>query len=197
MNKDKLKEILMSDKPSKLIRANEEELFHYIVELGLCKGFNQNNPWHTYDVYEHTLHVVDNVANEYILRLAALFHDLGKPYTYVEDDKGIGHFPEHYLYSRAIFYKHAFQENYDEYIRETVASLVYYHDINLDNINTSDLSTMLQSLDRKSAERLFELKRADLLAQNPIYHESKLLDYDRQEKNILEKYRDLKLGRHM
>ena len=50
-----LESILVSDEVSSLIRENEEGLFSFIPELGLCKGFNQNNEWHIYDVYDHTL----------------------------------------------------------------------------------------------------------------------------------------------
>ena len=84
--------ILLSEKPSILIKQNEEDIFKLIPELKRCKGFNQNNPWHPYDVYEHILHVVDNVDNDLILRLIALFHDIGKPEVYKEDEQGIGNF---------------------------------------------------------------------------------------------------------
>ena len=56
-----LEEILISDNCSSLIKKNEKELFSFIPELGLSKGFNQNNEWHIYDVYDHTLKVLDNL----------------------------------------------------------------------------------------------------------------------------------------
>ena len=103
MNIDKLISILLENKPSEKIKQNEDYMFSLIPELKLCKGFNQNNPWHIYDVYEHILRVIDGVPNTLELRLAALFHDLGKPFVYTEDDMGIGHFYQHWLKSNAIF----------------------------------------------------------------------------------------------
>ena len=62
MNIEELYEILVSDRPSKKLRYNEEELFELIPELAACKGFDQNSKWHPYDVYEHILHVVDGMV---------------------------------------------------------------------------------------------------------------------------------------
>ena len=75
---EELFSILMQGKPSEHIKRNEDLIFDMIPELKVCKGFNQNNEWHIYDVYEHILHVVDNVDNDIVLRLTALFHDVGK-----------------------------------------------------------------------------------------------------------------------
>ena len=55
--------ILLSDNPSELIKYHEKEIFLLIPELEKSKGFNQNNEWHIYDVYEHILHVIDGAPN--------------------------------------------------------------------------------------------------------------------------------------
>jgi len=49
----------------------------YIPELARLKGLVQNR-YHTKDAWEHTRHVVRNTPSRVLLRLAALFHDLGK-----------------------------------------------------------------------------------------------------------------------
>ncbi len=49
----------------------------YIPELARLKGLVQNR-YHTKDAWEHTRHVVRNTPNRVLLRLAALFHDIGK-----------------------------------------------------------------------------------------------------------------------
>ncbi|MHB8072564.1 tRNA nucleotidyltransferase/poly(A) polymerase family protein [Desulfosporosinus fructosivorans] len=48
-----------------------------IPELARLKGLVQNR-YHTKDAWEHTRHVVKNTVPRISLRLAALFHDLGK-----------------------------------------------------------------------------------------------------------------------
>lgn len=49
----------------------------YIPELARLKGLVQNR-YHTKDAWEHTRHVVKNTPSRVLLRLAALFHDMGK-----------------------------------------------------------------------------------------------------------------------
>src|SRR5699024_7029683 len=58
-------------------------------------GFDQKNPHHDKDVFLHSLCVLDNVSQTLDLRLAALFHDIGKPHCFTLDDENIGHFYGH------------------------------------------------------------------------------------------------------
>lgn len=66
-----------------------------IPELAPTVDFQQNSPHHTYDVYRHTTYVVEAVPGDLALRFAALLHDIGKPQTYTQDEKGVGHFYGH------------------------------------------------------------------------------------------------------
>ena len=99
---ENIKSILMDKKPSIRLDEAREMLFSVIPEFRNSYGFNQRTDWHIYDVYNHTLKVVDNVSNNLPLRLAALFHDMGKPYTFKEEN-GVGHFPHHWDESLRIF----------------------------------------------------------------------------------------------
>ena len=157
MTINNLIEILKEDKPSIKLKEHEEELFGLIPEFKKCKGFNQNNPWHPYDVYEHILHVVDNVDNNIILRLTALFHDIGKPEVYKEDEQGIGHFYNHWTISKEIF------ERYDFENKELISKLIYYHDKKI-TPEEEELFT------KEELILLYEIKKADLLAQSKEYH---------------------------
>lgn len=49
----------------------------YIPELARLKGLVQNQ-YHAKDAWEHTLHVIRNTPPQIMLRLAGLFHDIGK-----------------------------------------------------------------------------------------------------------------------
>lgn len=73
---EELYSILLDDNPSKKIIKNEDRIFKLIPELGRCKGFNQNNEWHIYDVYEHILHVVDNVPADIVLKVRTTSGDI-------------------------------------------------------------------------------------------------------------------------
>ncbi len=188
MNFESLESILMSDTPSALIKENEEAVFALIPELGRCKGFRQNNPWHIYDVYEHILKVVDPVDRDRVLRFAALFHDVGKPDVYHEDENGIGHFFGHWEQSCKIF--QTFSEKYelDVDFTNSVLDLIFYHDINFDKLTPELGERISETFDARKLRMLFALKRADLRAQNPAYHDL-LTAYDRQEKQALERLR--------
>ncbi len=169
MNLELFYKILLCDKPSKLIKENENYFFKLIPELKKCKGFNQNNPWHIYDVYEHILHVIDDVRNDLVLRITALFHDVGKPYVYKEDNNHIGHFYNHWNKSNEIFLKFAKKYNLDKKLINQISNLIIYHDMNLD-IETKELSKIIDNIGIENIELLYEIKKSDLKAQNSKYH---------------------------
>lgn len=170
--------ILLSDKPSTLLKENEEELFKLIPELERCKGFNQNNEWHIYDVYEHILHVVDSVPNDITILLAALFHDIGKPISYTEDENKVGHFYGHWEVSKKIFEEFANKYNIDN--KELISNLIYYHD---KHITKED--NIYLFFNKDELNMLYNLKRADLLAQNSKYH-YQIDNINQEEKEILD-----------
>ena len=179
-----LNEILTLNKPSIFIKIFEEEIFGLIPELSMSKGFKQNNKWHMYDVYEHTLNVVDYVPNILNLRLAALFHDIGKPYTYTEDENGVGHFYGHWDKSEEIFNNFARRIKLDEKDQNQISKLIKYHDINIDSLKEEELNEMIKLFTKEELAMLFKLKRADLLSQNSEFHY--LLDtYYEQSKKVL------------
>lgn len=186
MTIEELYNILMSEKPSEYLKKYEKDLFNLIPELEKCKGFEQNNDWHIYDVYDHILHVIDNTSPNIILRLAALFHDIGKPNSYIEDENGIGHFYGHWEVSQSIFDKFAIKHNIDKSISSIVSNLIFYHDINFSKLDENSLKRIIDKFSVEGIMQLFELKQADLLAQNKKYNYI-LDDYAKQKALILSK----------
>jgi len=61
-----------------------------LPEVAACKGVRQTG-YHTHDVFGHTLLTVERVPPELVVRLAALFHDVGKPSTATPDGAFTGH----------------------------------------------------------------------------------------------------------
>lgn len=182
----KLLEILLSDKPSVLIKENEDYIFDILPELKKAKNFNQNNPWHIYDVYEHILHVIDGVENNIILRLTALFHDIGKPYAYTEDQNNIGHFYNHWIKSSEIFLDFSKKYKLPNNLTCLVEKLIYYHDINIAKLNEQELNKFLDKFTIDEIALLYEIKKNDLLAQSTKYHYL-LAEYELQKKYLLHK----------
>ena len=176
-------EILLSKNIYNDLKKYESQIFKLIPELKECKGFNQNNNWHIYDVYEHILHVVSNTEENICLRLAAFFHDIGKPQTYTEDEFGVGHFYNHWNKSVEIFKK--YQDNFNLTKEEIslITNLIFYHDINIEKLSSAEINKMLDDIGSKNIKLLFSLKKADLLAQNPQYH-NLINNIEKQEDKI-------------
>lgn len=70
--------------------------------IGTCKnkmnGFNQNNPHHNEDLYNHCNRVFSGLlsqTNNIILLQSARVHDIGKLYTQKTDENGISHYYQH------------------------------------------------------------------------------------------------------
>ena len=183
MTYDQLLEILLSDDVYDKLKQNEQEIFKLIPELKVCKGFEQNNKWHIYDVYEHILHVVPGTDNNMYLRLSALFHDIGKPLTYTEDNDGIGHFYNHWNESIKIFKKYSDKFRLSDKDIELVSNLIFYHDINIDQMSVEELNNMITQIGISNIELLFSLKKSDLLAQSPEFH-NLIFNINKQEQNI-------------
>jgi poly(A) polymerase len=61
-----------------------------LPEIEACKGVAQSG-YHTHDVFGHTLLTVEATQPDLLLRVAALFHDAGKPATAKGDGTFIGH----------------------------------------------------------------------------------------------------------
>ena len=66
-----------------------------LPEILPCVGFDQRNPHHCYDVWEHTARAVGAAPPTRVLRWTMLLHDLGKPKCFTQDAEGIGHFYGH------------------------------------------------------------------------------------------------------
>lgn len=85
-----------------LEKSPEEIEAFFGTEVATMVGFDQNNPHHCYDLFEHTLNTVDGIDTEGLspedaikLKVAAFLHDVGKPQ--VAMNKG----------DKTVFYNHA------------------------------------------------------------------------------------------
>ncbi len=183
MTYNELIELLLSPNVYDCIRKREKEIFALIPELKVCKGFDQKNSWHIYDVYEHILHVVSGVDAVQSLRLVALFHDVGKPSVFKLDAEGIGHFFGHWDYSVEIFRKYAPLLGLSQEDNDLIEALIFYHDVNLDKMDDAALTEMVKRIGKEHMTLLFAIKRADLLAQSSVYH-GLLSNIQKQEERV-------------
>lgn len=170
---NELLKILSYKDATRYIDEYRELFFIIIPRLKETYNFDQHNKYHIYDVFHHTLKVIDGVSNNKYLKLAALFHDIGKPEKFFTDEEGVGHFYGHWETSAKIFNQYCKEYKVDKKTKDIVTSLILNHDRQLPS-KRSSMIKFLQEFNPEYLNLLFELKKADILAQNPIYHEQSL-----------------------
>jgi putative nucleotidyltransferase with HDIG domain len=91
--RDELRKLLLSPVPSVGIETMRRTglLAEVLPELLPTIGCLQNR-FHKHDVYAHTLATVDAAVPDFIVRMAALLHDLGKPRTQAPREDAPGEF---------------------------------------------------------------------------------------------------------
>ncbi|RMD86101.1 MAG: HD domain-containing protein [Candidatus Dadabacteria bacterium] len=94
--RDEFIKIILSDYPAEGLEALKDlKILNIILpEIVPSYGFEQNE-YHLYDVFEHTLKVIENTPQNLTQRITALFHDIGKPYTLSVGEDGRRHFYKH------------------------------------------------------------------------------------------------------
>lgn len=138
----------------------------FIPELKDTIDFPQNNPWHIYNVFDHTIHAVEHCESEDLtVRLAVFFHDFGKPHSYQDGEDGIRHFKGHGKVSAEITDNIMKRLRFDNETRNNVVELVYYHDATFE-VGKKYVKRWLNKIGEKQFRRLLELKKADNKAQN-------------------------------
>lgn len=157
--------ILLSNKPGKYLREYKDILFIFIPELKACIGFNQRNHHHVYDVFEHTIRVVDNTQARLNLRLAALFHDISKPLCFELGSDDEGHFYGHASKSAEMAEEILKRLKYDSVTISQVCILIKYHDHQIENSDRI-IKRMLQRLGEEAFFALLDIKRADNFGQS-------------------------------
>ncbi|MDD6646619.1 MAG: HD domain-containing protein [Firmicutes bacterium] len=150
-----------------VIRKYVDVLGEVIPELAAMKGFEQHNPYHRYDVLEHCIRAMEAVRttpeNRDYMKMAALFHDIGKPETYSMDENGIGHFYSHPAMSEVLVSDIMKRFKADNFTARRVAVLVKRHDL----IFEKDERLLKKWMNRLGADvlaEILEIKLADNMA---------------------------------
>ena len=166
--------LLTSDSPQKIRDCYLTGLTKvFMPEYDTIVGVPQNNPHHCFDVEEHTLKVMENVPSEKVIRLAALFHDMGKPACHTVDEKGIDHFHGHQAVSEELSKKILKRLKCDNDTISKVSLLVFYHDVRTE-AERRPVRRLINRIGAENIESLLMLQTADTLAQSDYMREDKL-----------------------
>lgn len=154
----KMENILTGNDKSVSIYNNIECFLTLIPEIKSMIGFEHKHPHHHLDVWNHTLEVLNNLdSNDLDVNIAALLHDIGKPYCYQEGE--VRHFRGHPEVSYDVSLKILTRLGYDKDFIDRVSYLVTTHDT---IINPDKLDNNVDMIEKR-----LELQYADALAHHP------------------------------
>ncbi|MFR5022749.1 MAG: CCA tRNA nucleotidyltransferase [Mediterraneibacter gnavus] len=146
----------------------------FIPELKDMFEFQQNNPYHDYDVYSHTVHSIEHCKfDNLVVRLAVFFHDIGKPHSFQDGEDGIRHFKGHGKVSADITDNIMKRLKFDNETRNNVVELVYYHDATFE-VGKKYVRRWINKIGVEQFRRLLEVRKADILGQKEFYEQYRI-----------------------
>ena len=165
-----LQKLLLGPHAGDALLGCVDALSAVLPELVAMKGFDQQTPYHIFDVLEHTARVVDGVPPYPLVRWAALFHDMGKPACFFKDEDGTGHFYGHAAVSVPIARGIMQRLTFSNAFIDRVLALVRRHD-DVVPANPKAVKRMLARLggDTELFAALCDLKRGDAKGQSPKF----------------------------
>lgn len=166
--REELFKILLSSKPSYGIRLMSDLGILDIIlpELKATVGFKQHNPHHDKDVFDHTLCVLDGVSDGLAIRLAALFHDIGKPNTFTIDEEGVGHFYDHDKVGVKITKDILTRLKCANHLIKDVLLLIGDHMTKSKDMKDKGLKRLISRVGEERIFHLIELQKSDRMCTN-------------------------------
>ncbi len=161
---EELVKILKSERPSIAFFLMDETglLERIIPELCEGKGVEQKGI-HEFDVFKHSLYSCDGAPRERTdLRLAALFHDIGKPKARTVGDDGLPAFYRHEEYSEEMASAILTRLRFSNAVEASVCHLIRYHMFFYEDTWTdAAVRRFVARVGRDSIDDLFLLRKAD------------------------------------
>lgn len=161
-----INKILIGPDPARGIRLLDEVglLAEIFPEVKAMVGFDQHSPHHYLDCFEHSLKVLEGTPLDLTTRLAALFHDTGKPATFFLDEEGNGRFFGHQKISKDLAKKRFKYLKYSNKIIDDVGILIDRHMDASNAYTEKSVARLLRRLGEENLRKLFDLQEADVLA---------------------------------
>ncbi|WP_322174922.1 CCA tRNA nucleotidyltransferase [Acutalibacter caecimuris] len=146
--------------------------FTALPELRPLQGCGQETPYHLYDCWGHTLHVVEAVPPRPLLRWAALLHDCGKPAVKTLEG-GIAHFYGHAKAGKAIASGLLERLRFSNQQADGILDLIGRHGEPLP-MGETRIKRLLAALGKESFFDLLALIEGDVAAQAEAYRAPRL-----------------------
>jgi len=165
--RDEIEKILFSPVPSIGFRLMEQTglMRLFLSELSSCRGIEQKG-FHEFDVLDHSLHVCDYAAAKgysHEVRLASLFHDIGKPKVRDIDETGVYTFYRHEEVSSALCREILNRLRYSNIIIDKTCHLINTHMfLYTDDWTDAAVRRFIARVGEVNLEDIYRLRRADI-----------------------------------
>jgi tRNA nucleotidyltransferase (CCA-adding enzyme) len=165
-----LTELVCGQNPAAILERYAPVISVFIPDIVPMIGFDQHSKYHIYGVWKHTAVAVGaSKPNKYV-RLALLFHDIGKPATFKQDGTGAGHFSGHEEIGAEMAERILRDLKFDNTTIDNVKRLVRNHYITPVAERTS-VKKLLSEIGYQNWKLLAEVLRGDNLAKSSICYE--------------------------
>jgi poly(A) polymerase/tRNA nucleotidyltransferase (CCA-adding enzyme) len=162
--RDEIMKMMEAEKPSIGIEymKNSGLLALCLPELAECIGVEQNK-YHRYDIYYHSIYSCDAAPREYpLIRLAALLHDVGKVPTRREGSDGDNTFYNHEVVGARMVRRLMRRLKFSNEDTQTVVNMVANHMFHYTSEWTDGaVRRFMRKVGVENLEELFLLRRAD------------------------------------
>lgn len=145
----------------------------FIPELIYIVEFNHRNDFYGNNLWQNTLASMANVPNDLTLRLAMLFHDIGKQESMADDKINKRTFTSYSKISSEIASNVLCRLKYDKSTTEMVKTLILYHDEEIQP-TMKNVKRWLNKLGESILKKLLEVKKANIKSKKHIYEEDRL-----------------------
>ncbi len=164
--RDELVKIIMSSRAHEGVELLRElGLLQFIIpELLENYGVSQNKH-HIYDCYQHALKALEYSAGKKFsleVRLASLFHDIGKPRAKAGDGKE-STFYNHEMIGAKMSYQILRRLCFSNKEVDKIVSLIRYHMFyyNVDEVTESSVRRLIKNIGPENINELMQLREAD------------------------------------
>ena len=137
-----------------------------IPEFKATYDFNQCNPHHNLDLFNHIINVVSKVPADLELRYSALLHDIAKPIVQTFDEEGIAHYKTHEIVGADMARDILTRLKLPVKLIDTVEEIIKKHMVLYKDITDKKFNKLLSEMGYDNLWRLIEHSIADNSSKN-------------------------------
>ena len=149
-----------------ILMKNTGVLELIIPEFKATYDFNQCNPHHNLDLFNHIISVVSKVPADLELKYSALLHDIAKPVVQILDEKGIAHYKTHEIVGADMARDILTRLKLPVKLIDTVAEIIKKHMVLYKDVTDKKFNKLLSEMGYDNLWRLIEHCIADNESKN-------------------------------